>query len=151
MTKLFRTFLIILLALDLHLSMTSQARIVQRKSSHKDMKQDIKTKKDAGASSSRFDCLPGEFKLTDIVSYREKRKESDENITIEATLINLKAECREGKLLDGKGREIRFFKFACYGNPPIDYEEIAQKEREEFNKLQKEYTVIVLECDPHVS
>jgi hypothetical protein len=151
MNKLPQTFLVLLLAVSLHQCMPSQAGIIQRKGSQQDMKQRMKTKKDASTLSSRFDCLPAEYKLTDVVSYRERRKGTDEHITIENALISLKAECKDGKLIDGKGREIRFFKFACFGNPPIDYEEIAQEEREELNRLQKIYTVIVLECNPHAS
>ena len=51
---------------------------------------------------------------------------------------------------DGKGREIRFFRPACFGNPPADYEEIRQKESEELARLQKDYNVIILECDPRI-
>src|ERR1044072_6681757 len=103
------------------------------------------------SASHHFDCLGDEFKSTDIVSYREKRKGSGEFITIEDKLIEMKAQCKKGKLIDSKGREIKFFKFACFGNPPADYEEIRQKENEELEKLQKDYTVIILECDPRTN
>ena len=130
--------LILLLAASLQLQMLSQATTV-------------KTNDDEGASAIHLDCLPGGFKLTDIVSYGEKRKGSDEHVTIKDKLIEIKARCKDGKLLDGKGKEIKFFKFSCFGNPPIDYDEIMQKEREEFDKLQKDYTVIVVECDPRIN
>ena len=98
---------------------------------------------------AKFDCLPEGYTSADVVSYREKRKEG--YVTIDDKLVELKAHCKEGKLVDGKGREIRFFKFACYGNPPIDYEELKQKELQELEKLQKRYCVIVMECDPRTS
>jgi hypothetical protein len=102
------------------------------------------------AQSAHFPCLPEGFQLTDIVSYRLRGKGSDAHITIEDKLGELKALCKRGKLLDGKGREIRFFKFSCFGNPPEDYREIAQKEGQELEKLQKQYHVIILQCDPRV-
>ena len=101
--------------------------------------------------AGQFDCLPEEYKSTDVVSYREKHKGGNGYVTIADKLVELKAHCKEGKLVDGKGREIRFFKFACYGNPPIDYEELKQKELQELEKLQKRYCVIVMECDPRTS
>ena len=114
-------------------------------------RQAIETGTDAAGRADQFGCLPEGYKSTDVVSYRQKSKGGDGYITIEDKLIDLKAQCREGKLIDDKGREIRFFKFACYGNPPSDYEEIKQKELEEFEKLQKKYCVIVMECDPRIS
>ena len=107
--------------------------------------------RDASRIAVQFECLPEGYKSTGVVSYRQKRKGGDGYVTIEDRLVELKAHCKESKLIDGKGREIRFFKFACYGNPPADYEEIRQKELEELEKLQKKYCVIVMECDPRIS
>ena len=101
--------------------------------------------------SFQFDCLPEDYKLTDVVSYGQRRKGSDERITIRDKLIEMKARCKGGKLVDASGKEIRFFKFTCFGNPPIDYDEIMRKEREALDKLQKNFTVIILECDPRIS
>jgi hypothetical protein len=101
--------------------------------------------------SAQFDCLPQGFELTDIVSYRHKLKGNDENITIKDKLDELKARCKEGRLVDSKGREIKFFKPSCFGNPPADYDEIRQKEADHLNELLKKHTVIVLECDPRAS
>jgi hypothetical protein len=151
MNKLSTNLLIFLLVANLQLPMLSHATIVERKSSQPDGKQCIKAIDKESAMSSHFDCLPEEYKLTDVVSYRSKRKGGEDYITIEDRLVEIKAQCKKGKLIDSKGREIKFFKFSCFGNPPMDYEEIAQKERDELDKLQKDYTVIVLECDPHIS
>jgi len=150
MNKHSTIFLTLLVAANLQLQMLSQATIIQSKSFHNDEKQNIKTNDKERALSTDLDCLPGDFKLTDIISYRQKRKESDGYVTIKDKLIQIKAQCKKGKLLDSQGREIRFFKFSCFGNPPSDYEEIIEKEREEFDKLQKRYTVLVLECDPQL-
>ena len=111
----------------------------------------VEARNDTRDKAVQFDCLPEGYKSTDVVSYRQKRKGGDGYITIEDRLVEFKSHCKDGKLIDGKGREIRFFKFACYGNPPSDYEELRQKELEELEKLQKQYRVIVMECDPRVS
>ena len=151
MNKLSTTFLILLLAVNLQLPTLSQATIIERKSSQPKGKHYMKTNNQKNATSSRFDCLPAESKLSDVVSYRPRKKGSDDYITIEDKLVEIKAQCKQGKLVDSKGREIKFFKFSCYGNPPMDYEEIAQKERDELDKLQKDFTVIVMECDPRTN
>jgi hypothetical protein len=96
---------------------------------------------------AQINCLPEGFALTDIVSYGVNTGGKEKHITIEQKLAELKALCKRGRLLDGKGREIRFFRPACFGNPPADYEEIRQKESEELARLQKDYNVIILECD----
>jgi hypothetical protein len=147
MNKLSTTFLIFLFAINLLLPVLSQATIIQSKSFQLNAKQGINIESEESITSAKFDCLPEGFKLSDVVSYRHK----DGRINIKDKLIEMKARCKDGKLIDSKGREIKFFKVACYGNPPADYDEIAQKEREELEKLQKDYTVIVMECDPHIS
>ena len=101
-------------------------------------------------AQARINCLPEGFQMTDVVSYGVNRGGEDKHITIEQKLSELKARCRRGKLVDGKGREIRFFRPACFGNPPADYEEIRQRESAELARLQKNYNVIILECDPRI-
>ena len=105
----------------------------------------------ASGISVQLDCLPEGVKASDVAAYREKSKGSDRYITIEDKLVELKAHCAKGKLVDGKEREIRFFKFACFGNPPADFEELRQKELQELEKLRKNYCVLVIECDPRIS
>ncbi len=88
--------------------------------------------------------------MTDVVSYGINTSGKEKHITIEQKLAELKARCKRGRLFDGKGREIKFFRPACFGNPPADYDEIRQRESEELARLQKDYTVIILECDPRI-
>jgi hypothetical protein len=151
MNKLSMVFLIFLLAVNLQASALSKAAAIQSESFRQDGRHVLESGDGENTISSRFDCLPEEFKLTDIASYRQDRKGRAGHITIEGRLIELKARCKGGRLIHGKGKEIRFFKFACYGNPPVDYDEIVQKEREELEKLQKDYTVIIIECDPRIN
>lgn len=147
MNKLSTACLVLLFAVGLQAEALSKAS----ESFQQGRKRKAETSVDKNAISSRFDCLPTEFKLTDVVSYGEKRKSGDERVTVEDKLTELKSRCKDGRLISGSGREIRFFKFSCFGNPPIDYDEIAQKERSELEKLQKEYTVIIIECDPRTN
>ena len=106
---------------------------------------------DAGTHSTRrtrFDCLPKDVGLNDVVSYARTSKG---NVTVEKKLIQMKAQCRQGKLVDAKRREIRFFRPSCWGNPPADYLEIQQRENAELQKLKATYTVIVFGCSPMIS
>src|SRR4029453_9130033 len=100
---------------------------------------------DEPAPSKDFSCLPKDVRADEVVSYDIKGKS---NLTVEKTLIELKARCRKGKLVDAKGREIRFFRISCWGNPPQDYLEIQKRENEELAALRKLYTVIVFGCNP---
>ena len=102
------------------------------------------------AVGAEYDCLPDSVKIGDVVSYKRKRESSSDVVTVKDKLVELKAECKQGRLVDSKGREIRFFRIACWGNPPIDYEEIRQKEAKDLEKLQQKYTVIIFECDPRI-
>ena len=93
----------------------------------------------------KFDCLPKDVQADEVVSYGRNGKQ---NVTVEKKLIELKARCRSGKLVDAKNKEIRFFRVSCWGNPPTDYLEIQKRESKELEKLRKRYTVIVMTCDP---
>lgn len=88
--------------------------------------------------------------MTDAVSYGVNTGGKEKHITVEQKLSELKARCRRGKLVDGKGREIKFFRPACFGNPPADYQEIRDRESQELARLQKSYNVIIFECDPRI-
>lgn len=99
------------------------------------------------AHSTRINCLPPGTKLDEVVSYG---LEGRGTVTVEKKLAELKARCRNRKLVDSKGREIRFFRTSCWGNPPDDYLEIQQRENEELQKLRKRYTVIVFGCNPMI-
>lgn len=100
------------------------------------------------AQRSRFDCLPEDVQSNDIVTYG---KTTNANVTVEKRLIEIKAQCRNRKLVDAKRREIKFFRPSCWGNPPADYLEIQQREKAELQKLKRAFTVIVFGCDRTVS
>ena len=101
----------------------------------------------ASSPSKRFNCLPKGIRADEVVSYGPKGVES---VTVEKKLLEMKARCRRGKLVDARRREIRFFRTSCWGNPPPDYLEIRQREDEELVRLKKRYTVIVFGCNPMI-
>ena len=97
--------------------------------------------------SQTFPCLPKDVQPDEVVSYGPKGAQT---VTVEKKLIEMKARCRGGKLVDTKRREIRFFRLSCWGNPPPDYLEIRQREDEELAKLKRRYTVVVFGCNPMI-
>ena len=99
------------------------------------------------APSKNFSCLPKDVRADEVVSYDDKGKSI---LTVKKKLIELKARCRRGKLVDAKGREIRFFRVSCWGNPPEDYLEIQKRESEELAELKKHYSVIEFGCNPMI-
>jgi len=97
-------------------------------------------------------CLPGNVKPTDVVSTRLAQTDGKtlvEKITVEQKLTELKANCKNGKLVDGAGSEIYFYKLTgCWGNPPRNYHEILERQQAELAILRKQYTVIEMTCNP---
>ncbi len=92
-------------------------------------------------------CLPAEIQLSDVVSWDLNNKN---NRTVKAELVRLKAKCFNRKLLDVQNKEIRFFKTACYGNPPAGEVETEQGVGEDLDSLKKKYTVVVFNCNPMI-
>jgi len=97
-------------------------------------------------------CLPEFVKPTDIASTRLAQTHGGtlvEKITVEQKLTELKANCKNGKLVDGAGTEIYFYKLTgCWGNPPRNYHEILERQQAELAILRKQYTVIEMTCNP---
>ena len=97
-------------------------------------------------------CLPENVKPTDVVSTKLAQNDGAtlvEKITVEQKLTELKANCKNGKLVDGAGTEIYFYKLTgCWGNPPRNYHEILERQQAELAKLRKQYTVIEMTCNP---
>ena len=106
-------------------------------------------------------CLPKGITMETVVSAMRVRhagppsktiagqENNVRKITVRDKLIELKARCKRGKLVDAAGKEIVFYRLkGCWGNPPQDYLEILQRQSEELEKLRKKYTVIELTCNP---
>jgi len=104
-----------------------------------------------GATHPCCTCLPKEIQPTYVVSYQDDNpsKKGKHPVTVAEKLASLKAHCKKGKLIDGTGKEIRFFHLTgCWGNPPEDYQEILDEQSRKLAQLKKRYTVIELTCNP---
>lgn len=100
------------------------------------------------ARSQTYGCLPSEIKPGDVVRVVTSASGAVKKITVRDSLKSLKAKCWKDKLIDGKRKEIRFFRIVgCWGNPPADYLEIQQRQRQELAALKKKYTVIEISCN----
>ena len=96
-------------------------------------------------------CLPADAKLNDVVEVSiAGHANGQHKVTVESKLNELKATCNsDNKLIDGSGRQVVFYRLiGCWGNPPADYRELLEKQREEINKLKQQFTVIEMTCNP---
>lgn len=105
-------------------------------------------------------CLPNGVRLTEIAEVITEpvstpASGAPRKVTVQDKLTALKARCRDGKLVDGSGREIVFFRLiGCWGNPPEDYQELLAKQRSDLAALHERFTVIEMTCNPsgaHIS
>ena len=94
----------------------------------------------ANNKTSQFDCLPDNVKWDEYVT-----RVGDRRITVRDNLVELKARCDRGELVDGNKKSIRFFRPYCGGAAPPEF--LLQRKRDELAELRREYTVIVMECD----
>lgn len=107
----------------------------------------------SGENAQQFEpCLPKGISLTDVVSSQSVRSivtgTPGEQVTVRAKLIELKARCKKGKLVEPGGKRIVFYRLTgCWGNPPVDYREILERQRIEIEKLKKRYTVVEMTCN----
>ncbi len=98
-------------------------------------------------------CLPPDVKEDTVIGWDNpvNSERPSTPITVRQTLAKLKAKCVCDKLVDSRGKEIRFFQLqGCWGNPPIDYLEIMEGQRKEIEKLKKTYRVIEITCETGV-
>ncbi len=100
-----------------------------------------------------YPCLESDVKEDAVSTIRTVTSKTGklrvEKITVKQTLKKMNARCVRGKLVDGKGRQIRFYSVqGCWGNPPADYVEILDRQRKEIARLKKRYTVIEMTCNP---
>ena len=110
---------------------------------------------DGISQSSLAKCLPADIKLSDVVDatstgYSNGIPVGLHKVTVEQTLNELKATCNsDNKLVGGNGKQIIFYHLTgCWGNPPYNYQDILQKQRDEIDKLKQQYIVIEMTCNP---
>ena len=107
-------------------------------------------------------CLPSNIKLGDIVTasisgYENGKPVGLHKVTVEQKLTEIGASCQNNKLVDSNGKEIYFyFLTGCWGTPPynppggpaINFQEILQTQRDELSRLNEQFTVIEMTCNP---
>jgi hypothetical protein len=96
-------------------------------------------------------CLPEGRTLADVVSAQVIPGTSMEvqTITVRQALRSLGARCQNQTLVDRTAQEIVFFQLEnCWGNPPINYQEIIQQQVAAIAALEETYTVIQMTCNP---
>lgn len=96
-------------------------------------------------------CLPADIKEDTVVGWDNpvNSERPSKPVTVRQTLAKLKARCVCDKLVDSRGREIRFFQLqGCWGNPPEGYQEILERQKTEIAGLRKKYSVIEMTCNP---
>jgi len=99
-----------------------------------------------------YKCAPPDVGLDEVASAELLPSKSSsgkvEKVTIRQKLNSLKARCSGNRLVDRSGREIRIYRrIGCWGNPPENYMDILQHQREEIARLKKKYSVIEISCN----
>ena len=101
---------------------------------------------------NRFPCLPNGMKLSRAVEC-DTTAQPGREITLEETLVKMGARCKKGKLVDAKGKEIRFYTVQGFGAPTAYAMETMRRQRIEIEALKRKYTVIEIPsrdrpCEP---
>ncbi len=104
-----------------------------------------------GSASENFArCLPADVKLDSVVvspQPKTAKAGSELKTTLRTRLWQLKARCKNHKLLSSTGKEIRFVTLlGCWGNPPENYQELLAEQAKEIARLKKKYLVIEILC-----
>lgn len=105
----------------------------------------------AAQGQSRWQgCLPQDVKADEVVSIEPLGKgRAARQITVKDKLKQLGARCRGSRLVDSRGKQIHFYRLTgCWGNPPADYEEILENQRQELARLRRRYRVVEISCNP---
>lgn len=95
---------------------------------------------------TKFDDLPDGVKLTD----EAVNQATNEKTTVEKELNNVGAKYENGKLVDSKGKEIKFYKPPVRGASQGFEEDERQRklDERELMDLKEKYTVIILYVNP---
>jgi hypothetical protein len=92
-------------------------------------------------------CVPNEIDLNSQLVNESTSKPVARQITVKQRLIQLKAHCKKGKLVDGKNKPIYLYQLiGCWGNPPDDYLDLLKHQEEEIRRLKRKYIVIQISC-----
>ncbi|HEX8147245.1 MAG TPA: hypothetical protein VF591_08710 [Pyrinomonadaceae bacterium] len=103
-----------------------------------------------------YPCLPPGVKATEVVTAKMvgsgPRGPVIKKVTVGQELRRLRARCLRGRLVDGTGKEIRFYRLTiagdCFGVQPPDYEQRLAAQEREVTALKRRYRVIEMTCNP---
>jgi hypothetical protein len=111
-----------------------------------------KTASRSQAVGAKYGCLPNDVKADTVVAAKQISTANGVMLakeTVSHRLNRIGGRCRAGRLIDRAGRAIRFYRLqTCWGNPPADYLEILEAEKNELRALRKKFTVIEIACNP---
>jgi|GEM_PF-676133 len=104
----------------------------------------------SGSRSDRFtSCLPEGIKLTSEIFEEPDGSTSAKGKpkSLRAKLTDLRARCKNRKLVTGNGKEIRIVTLiGCWGNPPEDYQAQIERQERELKQLKEKYVLIQIPC-----
>lgn len=99
-------------------------------------------------------CIPTDVKLDSAVVLQQSnniKAGAETKTTVKTRLSQLRARCKNHKLLSSTGKEIRFVTLiGCWGNPPENYQELFTEQAKEIERLKKKYIVIQIPCGGNV-
>jgi hypothetical protein len=95
-------------------------------------------------------CLPADVDAAEVISLEPATTgRAAKKITVTTRLNQMGARCRANRLVDAKGKQIHFYRLTgCWGNPPLDYQEILDNQQKELAQLRRRYRVIEITCNP---
>ena len=95
-------------------------------------------------------CLPADVDAAEVISVEPASAgRAAKKITVTTKLNQIGARCRAKRLVDAKGKQIHFYRLTgCWGNPPVDYQEILENQQKELAQLRRRYRVIEITCNP---
>lgn len=87
------------------------------------------------------------MKAGDIVSAERIRDDRLVTVTVEEKIRQMRGRCFKGRLVDPKGRRIRFYRLHCFGAPTAYALKTMQQQREDLDALRKRFTVVEMTCN----
>jgi hypothetical protein len=98
----------------------------------------------AANAADSISCLPKDVTQDTVVSGGDSTPKA---VTVREALGRMGARCEGGKLVDNAGREVYFFHLiGCWGNPPVNYQELLAAQDREIERLKGRYTVLEISC-----
>lgn len=105
----------------------------------------------AAQGKSRWQgCLPADVDAAEVINLEPATaSRAAKKITVTTKLNQIGARCRGRRLVDAKGKKIHFYRLiGCWGNPPMDYQEILDNQQKELAQLRRRFHVIEITCNP---